>query len=507
MPAMGVVLVVSQLCSGEFWCGFKRDNFGRGRAAVTATFSGVSSLVQLWSASLSAATGRYSGPAVFDVTGDGIPDIVVGDNSGYVRCFNGPDGTVHWSRYFGSSVYSTPAVGDIDGNPSTVEVAVVVGSNLYVLEGATGNTIWSAYIGTYPDNGSPRLADLNGDGVNDVIVGSYSRTTAYNGPDGSQIWSNSSVRADATVPVVADLNGDGIPDVVVSDDNSNRLVALNGSSGHQLWAVPLSGSYPTSPAVEDIDGDGLLDIIVSTQSYMYRVDQYGNTIWNAPINMTFSSDAHESPVIGWDVNGDGVKDIFQSGYGNPELKAISGADGTTIWTNSTLVETHGSAPITAGEFETSNSTFEILYNDHDGYLNVIDAASGSVLWSYRYGSGPFGSGYSVLADVNADTCIDFVLRGESDSPIIAVFTSSVYGTCYLSWEDPEDVNEATKEKVGRVLVERGGVRVEGEGRYEVYSPTGRRMTAGSVKGSTFLPLPHGVYIVKFNGKVYSVSVR
>jgi len=500
------VLFTAQICPGAGWCGFKRDISGNGRSPVTATFSGVSSLVPLWSISLSGATGIYSGPAVRDVTGDGIPDIVVGDDYGNVKCFNGHDGTVHWNRTLGSYVYATPAIADMDGDPSTMEIAVLVGSTLYVLNGVDGSTVWNRSLSGYSYNGSPRISDLNADGYVDVVVATSSGVYAFRGNDGTPLWSSSDAVAISTVPAVADVNHDGYPDVIVSDDSYDRLVALNGLDGSALWTVYISGSYPNSPAVEDIDGDGAYDVVVSTGDYMYRVNEDGTVLWNQYIGMSFSSDAHESPVIGWDITGDGVKDIFQSGYYDPELRAINGATGSVIWTNSSLVETHGAAPITVGEFEMSNPGYEILYNDHDGRLNVIDAASGSVLWTYTYGSGPFGSGYSVLADVNGDTCVDFVLRGEYDSPIMAVFTSSVYGTCRAGWDDPTAVDESSEKYAVSVSGRRGHVLLSGTGRYEIFNSTGRLVKRGILKGKKKVSLPAGTYVVVIGKRNFKVMV-
>ncbi len=501
-------MVVGQACPSSAWCGFKRDNSGNGRALVTALFSGVSSLTPLWQTGLSAATGIYSGPSVIDVTGDGIPDIVVGDDDGTLRCFNGPDGTVLWSISVSNSIYSTPAVGDLDGNPATMEVVFTYGSNVRAVRGADGSTLWTSSCSGYTYNGSPRIVDLNGDGLQDVVVSTSSYVCAFNGSDGSLLWSTGSGRGRSTVPAVGDLNHDGFPDVVAYSDQTNDVVALSGPTGSVIWSYHLSGYYPSSPVVEDLDGDGHYDVVVSNEERMARLGEDGSLIWSRNISMDFSSDAHESPVVGWDIDGDGVKDIFQSAYSgsSTKLKAISGSDGSQIWANSSLVETHGSAPITVGEFETSNPGYEILYNDHSGRLNVIDARSGTLLWYHTYGSGPFGSGYSVLADVNGDTCIDFVLRGEADSPKLAVYTSSIYGTCRTSYDDPTAVSEAVRNGVefnlkGRVL------NLKGRGRFSVLTADGRIVAGGQIDGYRNVPLKPGTYILKYGGKTAKVVVR
>jgi len=476
---------------------------------ATAVFAGSSSLTLLWQTPLSAATGIYSGPAVIDVTGDGTPDIIVGDNNGNLKCFNGPDGTIHWNVSASSAIYSTPAVGELDGDPATKEIVFTYGGVVKAVRGSDGSTIWTATCGGSTYNGSPRIVDLNGDGQNDVVVSTSYNICAFNGSDGSTLWTSSSGRGRSTVPAIGDINHDGFPDVIAYSDQTNDVVALSGPSGSVIWTYHLSGYYPSSPVVEDIDGDGHYDIIASNEDRMVRLSEDGSLVWTSYLGMNFSGDAHESPVVGWDIDGDGIKDIFQSAYSgsSSKLKAISGATGSIIWSNSSLVETHGSAPITVGEFESTNPGYEILYNDHSGRLNVIDAQSGTVLWYHTYGSGPFGSGYSVLADVDGDTCIDFILRGESDSPKLAVYTSSSYGTCRISYDDPTAVAELPNDETvfslrGHTLILRGKSTP-----FMILSADGRTVAEGIVDGQKSVHLKAGTYLLRLGGNTTKITVR
>jgi len=260
------------------WAGLKRDMYGRGRAFATARFSGPSSVVLLWGTTLSAATGTYSGPAVRDITGDGTPDICVGDNAGVLRCFNGPNGTLHWSYSTGGAIFSTPVLEDISFLNSGMEVAFTsTNGYLYVLRGTNGTLLWSAYVG-YAYNGSPRVYNINGIPGNEVVVATENGTYALNGNTGTVVWSNTSVVSDAAV-AIADVDNDGEIEVIVAD-NSGRVYALRGTNGSVKWVVSTGYGYGSAPAVEDVNGDGIMEIFVNFyNNYTCRINGTGSLAW------------------------------------------------------------------------------------------------------------------------------------------------------------------------------------------------------------------------------------
>lgn len=85
-------------------------------------------------------------------------------------------GQVAWEHNFGSSagnVRGSPAVADIDGDGRN-EVLLTVGcyGRLYAYDGTTGQLEWSKQLGPRTI-GSPSIGDLNGDGKLEIVVGSY----------------------------------------------------------------------------------------------------------------------------------------------------------------------------------------------------------------------------------------------------------------------------------------------------------------------------------------------
>src|ERR1035438_3774676 len=72
---------------------------------------------------------------------------------------------------------------------------------------------------------------------------------------------------------LADLNGDGIPDVIGADQGGagvgGVVVALGGATLDQpkTYAASLPGDSPAAVAVGDLNGDGKLDVVAASSSF------------------------------------------------------------------------------------------------------------------------------------------------------------------------------------------------------------------------------------------------
>ncbi len=144
----------------------------------------------------------------------------------------------------------------------------------------------------------PLVADINGDGANEILFNSFDgKIHCYSLRDSSRElegWpyvlpgTNGSVYEIAGEPVAADLNGDGKKEVVFASWTSNAagtragmdgsLYVLDGSgkliTKHKLHpsiyeydAVKTDNGSYAAPTVTDIDGDGRPEILVNTLHY------------------------------------------------------------------------------------------------------------------------------------------------------------------------------------------------------------------------------------------------
>lgn len=320
-----------------------------------------------------------SNPALGDLDGDGVPEIVVART---------PKGPLAAYRHDGSPV---------DG-----------------FDGTTGDV--PAHL--MPEdvfNGAIALADLDHDGDPEIVIGNlvfdHMGTILHVLPD-HVVSASGSMGVSATI--VADLNEDGRPEVILP----RSAFTFNGDGSiSEYYRAPesLGAGYPH---VADFDGDGHPEVLITTGDGINLLDHEGNVLLQGvrPFEVT--------PCFGviWTRPGS-VHDFFEDeGPSVPEFAFSAGdqyvvnrvlRDESGVWSIEaamqwTVDDCTGAATGTAFDFLGDGSP-EAIYND-EYELWVFDTSAADatpfVQWPRTHAT---LIEYPVVADVDNDGSAEIVV--------------------------------------------------------------------------------------------------
>jgi hypothetical protein len=373
------------------------------------------------------------GLAFADLDGDGPLEIVVSSTDGNLYAWN-PDGSVQagFPVALGNYAQSAPSIGDLDadGRPEIVQFTrgVTSGGRMWIVE--HDGAIPPGFPKSFGNNnleGSPTLADLDGDGFLEILVPERAYPIGYvhvveaDGTEWTTGWPQVLDHVPACSPAVGDVDADGLPEIVYESYDSLYVWNADGSPlpgwPKQLGVANFSYS---SPALADIDGDGDLEIAVSTTgtgAAEWVLHHDGSQVWANP----FGTWSYCPPSL-VDVDGDGKYEVLASREGSfspPSTVFWCWSDTGAIQFAYSATSGGGGGPITAADVD--GDGLPELFADH----NTIVSGQGYLIGVDRFGNDlpgfplrPTGFTYmngAQIADVDGDGDVELGVISRHDS--------------------------------------------------------------------------------------------
>lgn len=262
-----------------------------------------------------------------DIDGDGRQELIASDTTSRIRAFDVDTQQLAWTALTSGDI-ARMAVADLDrdGRPELVYADGQWGS-FHVLDAATGLAKDAIANPGWWVSGM-LAADLTLDGVPDILF--TTEVDGGRGPslqllDGAQrtiAGASLAVTGPFIGPKLGDLDGDGVPEIVLASASSlsPRIIVMD-SRTLQVKAVSppignrLSLNGANALALRDINGDGRLDVLVATDHVGNgSVEAYGlsargklHRLWR---NLSEPASSPFTAVALADVDGDGVPEVL-----------------------------------------------------------------------------------------------------------------------------------------------------------------------------------------------------
>jgi M6 family metalloprotease-like protein len=285
-------------------------------------------------------------PNYGDLDRDGKDELVIATQDGGLYCWRsdgtpylgGTSGLIAWLP---DSCFAPPAIGDVTGDG---RLNIIIGCRNGRVYGYYGDSLYGGQLVLLPGfpvatgdrlEAAPVLADLNGDGAYEIVVGSRDMRLYCLRGDGSTLtgfprYLGSEVRAAVAVtpelpPKIVVLGADsriflvdysgkiieGFPLVLSQspiyasgapvlgdldrDGDLEVAVIAGDGAGFRLWVVnldaeieyqgnrPIPGPCKTSPALADLDRDGFLEVVIAAKNKLYLFNHNGTWADHFPV--------------------------------------------------------------------------------------------------------------------------------------------------------------------------------------------------------------------------------
>lgn len=387
-----------------------------------------------------------------DITGDGIPEVIISTENYWTMCLDGAASGTSYPLWIFTTYMSNSNAGsiganfeygvqdaiqianDLNGDRNNDVVLAIGGGNehVYVLDGTNGEIIWQYGDDINWDLGDFEAVDVqrdfNGDNVEDVLAiadgnqsgTGYKRAFLFDGTDGDIIWEHyypgPNPSFGKTIISIDDISGDNLPDAVIAYGNNGTTDlaarAIDGTNGQTLWTRPMVLYEPKELLELPLPGGGSDVIAAEYFSRIHRLDgTNGNVRWTYPLGA--SAGVIQIDLI-QDIDSDQIPDILVASFAGNGLNVLSGGNGAQLWS----WQMDYQFGVTSVPDLDNDGCEDVLVGSRDNFVYCISGKGDSLLFSHQFSDWLYTVNYSPSIDGN----FSYELLAGTRNGIVASFS-------------------------------------------------------------------------------------
>ena len=243
---------------------------------------------------------------------------------------------------------------------------------------------------------SSAMGDINNDGNPDLVFSSRTGTVYATTLSGTPIFNYDSGSSFLFTPVIADIDGDGTNEVLVHSLDK-RLFAFR-ANGTQVpgFPVSLTSTFPSELAAADLDNDGACEIILGTQNGQLHVIR-GNGLAQTGFPVNVGGPVTGSPLV--------LENNRIAIGAGPNLVLISSSGSEVFSKALSAAVPNGAVPADL----TRDGSSELVFTTLDGKLYAVNQ-SGNDLPGFPINIGASFTAPPLIADLDGDVYLEILMQ-------------------------------------------------------------------------------------------------